>query len=212
MDINATQDDAALSIWAYAISGVFMGLRHAGCAWACWPPLGISLYLVHVAAIAGGLKQPYVEVDIPTAATTLGLIYPAGIFIAVGVGIRVALSAMGWFRHRDGLPVRFFSQTGVIAVLCTGIGLQVFSWSVSPNETLYAAGYSEWRFFGIRTGMAQDEVEKRLGPPLIKVPWENGRTCWMYTRQRTGLSDYWRRWIFMENGKVQDIVSDYWYD
>ncbi|ODT98391.1 MAG: hypothetical protein ABS79_05940 [Planctomycetes bacterium SCN 63-9] len=211
-DVNRTESSSWILL-TLALACVFLGFRHAGLAWICWPPLGLGLYFVHVAAILWGYKQPYVEVDIPNASATLGFVGAAGMLLAIGVATRAAFSAMGWFRP-DGRPFPLFSVHGVINTIGTAIALTIFSWAVTPDGTRYAPGYDEAKFHRIRVGMTEKEVAAILGEPFHKVPWNEkaDRICWMYTVQRTSVSNYWRRWIFVENGKVSDVVSDYFYD
>jgi hypothetical protein len=54
--------DGAWAAWLYAAlaTGVALGFRHAGRAWRCWLPLGISPHMLHLRAIACGFGPPYV--------------------------------------------------------------------------------------------------------------------------------------------------------
>lgn len=81
-------------------------------------------------------------------------------------------------------------------------------------NTLYARGYDEDRFQQIRAGMTSEEVEALVGPPLKKYPWayQPSLVGWCYTDKRRGYGDYWKREVFLEKGKVVDVVSNYWVD
>ena len=55
--------------------------------------------------------------------------------------------------------------------------------------------------------------QDRAITPLRKVDWPgNGMQNWMFSDQVAPTSDYWRRWVFIKDGKVVDLVSDYWWD
>jgi hypothetical protein len=82
--------------------------------------------------------------------------------------------------------------------------------------TIYSARYSESRFKTLRAGMSRDEVEAIVGPPLRKVPWDvltpHEREMWYYSDQHDYTANYWRRWVLFENGKVVDVINDFWLD
>ena len=214
-DIHST-GNPGMSALAYLLAGVALGARHAGTAWLCWPPLGLSLYAVHLAAIAHGYKQPYVEADSVAARATLGMFAEAGLGIALGVGLRLVLSALGWFRRADGSPVRILPRTPrriVATLVVAAILFRFWSWISFDIDTVYSKGFTAGRFRQIRVGMPAEEVESILGPPLDKVDrWGGEIQNWRYTNQALPTSDYWRRWIFMKEGKVERVISDYWWD
>ena len=61
--------------------------------------------------------------------------------------------------------------------------------------------------------MTGDQVEAMMGPPIRKIEWSaDGTRNWMYTEQAAATSDYWRRWIFIKDGKVVVVIQDYWWD
>ncbi|WP_165251743.1 hypothetical protein [Paludisphaera soli] len=81
------------------------------------------------------------------------------------------------------------------------------------RETVYAPGFDQARFDRIGMGTPAVEVEEALGPPLTKYPaGDDGVEVWLYTRQATATSDYWRRWVVFKEGRVDDLMNDYWYD
>ena len=66
---------------------------------------------------------------------------------------------------------------------------------------------------GLVVGMTCSRVEALAGSPLRKVPESvNGPEVWFYSLGETSLDDYWRRWVIFEDGKVSQIMSDYWED
>jgi hypothetical protein len=199
---------------AYFVAGVVLGLRHAGRAFPCWPLLGVSLYAVHVVAIACGRKPPYVEENYRFAEQCLWAIMPSGLGVMAGAGVRVTLAACGEFRRKSGTPVRFLPKTTreiIIAVACIGVGLGCLRQMMFP-PTIYAAGYNESQFHAIREGMTTDQVVSALGQPLQKRSSADGSETWEYSMQYTYTSNYERRWIMFGRGLVQGVVSDYWYD
>jgi len=204
------------SLLAYLLAGVVLGARHAGRAWLCWPPLGLSLYAIHLAAIAHGYKQPYVEANSMEARATLTTFPIAGLGIALGVGLRLALSALGWFRRPDGSPVRILPRTPrrIVATFVVGaILFKLLSWVAFDSETLRAPGFTEFQFRLIHVGMPAEAVEAILGPPLDKVYiWDGETETWRYTNQTVPTGNFHRRWLFIKDGKVERVISDYWWD
>ena len=199
---------------AYFVAAVLLGLRHAGRAISCWPLLGVSLYAVHVVAIACGRKPPYVEENYRFAEQCLWVIIPSGLGIMAGAGFRATLSASGYFRRESGPPVRFFPKSTrevMAAVACISIGLGCLKRMMFP-PTIYAAGYNDARFNAIREGMTPDQVASAVGQPLKKQIGNGSIEIWEYSAQYTYTSNYERRWIVFERGVVQTVVSDYWYD
>ena len=199
---------------AYFVAGALLGLRHAGRAFPCWPLLGVSLYAVHVVAIACGRKPPYVEENYRFAEQCLWVIMPSGLGVMAGAGVRVTFAAFGKFRRKSDIPVRFLPKTTreiIIAVACIGVGLGCLKQMMFP-PTIYAAGYNEAQFHAIRKGMTPDQVVSALGQPLQKQSSADDSEIWKYSEQYTYTSDYERRWIMLEGGLVQDVVSDHWYD
>jgi len=182
---------------------------------ACWPPLGLSLYVVHVIAIACGREPPYVESDYDRATSTLGFYYVSGFGLLLGVGLRNLCRTIGWPERRVGPPVRFFPRSGLQwlflgACLALGAGVHELA---RGSRTVYSSRYDESRFLRVTVGMSAEEVESLVGPPIFKSKVFNSRDeVWHYSQGKTELDDYWRRWIAMSDGKVSQITCDYWYD
>lgn len=82
------------------------------------------------------------------------------------------------------------------------------------DSTVYSEGYSEDHFRRIRVGMTANEVLSLMGEPIQVVPpnqWQSYET-WKYTDQRDYTANFNRRWVFMDRGKVVQVVNDYWID
>jgi hypothetical protein len=212
-DINYAGDPAFV-IAAYFAGGVFLGLRHAGKVSPCWLLLGSSLYLVHVVAIACGRKPPYVEENYRLAENCLWVFVPSGFGLIAGVGVRVALAACGLCRRKVGPRVQFLPKTTrdvLITVALISVGMSCIHRVFFP-PTIYATGYVEAKFNGIRNGMTTEQVKSLLGDPLKKDWSEDGSENWQYSTGYTYTSNYERRWIRVKNGVVTTIINDYWYD
>jgi hypothetical protein len=142
--------------------------------------------------------------------------FPVTFLLVVGVLLRAGLSACGWFRPRDGSLVRVFPRTSrgwLASVAGVAVLITTLRWVSFDRETVYAPGFDQARFDRIGMGTPAVEVEAALGPPLTKYPaGDDGVEVWHYTTGATGTSDYWRRWIFMKDGRVESLVDDYWYD
>ena len=201
---------------AYVVAGLGLGYRHAGRAWPCWVPLGVGLYLAHVAAIAFGRQPPYVEATYAAARWTLLALLPAGLGLALGAGVRWLLAVAGWFRRKDGPSVQLWPRTisGMIVTIAKlAITWSLTRWVLFDSGTMYAPGFSEGRFQEVHAGMTTDQVEAILGPPIGKRDWQTpDNQMWAYTDQASATSNYHRRWIMVESGKVIIVINDYWYD
>lgn len=92
------------------------------------------------------------------------------------------------------------------------------------TTTEYAPGYSDRGFLQIEIGMDENEVEKRLGPPLSVYAVPGGRhgtrnsgaasaplTGWQYSRSPDS-SDYRVRCVLFRDGRVCKVVSEYYFD
>lgn len=214
-DITITAPPPPPSILGYLIAAFILGVRHAGRAWQCLIPLGVSLYIVHVTAIACGLRPPYVEESIPAAAITLSVIYIA----CVGLMAGAAMSGLGHLLvrlmgHKSApspfprLTVRrILAATAAIALL-----IAFGRWLIFDAGTVYAPGFNQAKFESIQLGMTPDQVRAILGPPLHDIEWDTVRRNWTYTEQITATSNYHRRWVFFENDQVTEVVNDYWFD
>jgi len=78
-----------------------------------------------------------------------------------------------------------------------------------PDNTIYADNYSETGFRQIRAGMTSKEVEALIGAPLRKAPYTGGASVWHYTDQYNRTRSFWRRWLVIENDRVEEAVNDY---
>ncbi|WP_435006061.1 hypothetical protein P12x_003733 [Tundrisphaera lichenicola] len=202
--------------YAYLLAGAVLGYRHAGRSWPCWLPLGLSLYVVHVAAIACGYERPFVEKDMLAARDTLPFALVAGIGIAIGASTRFLLAAFGWFRRAGEDPVRLLPRSTkgtMVAVAEFGITLGLIRWIAIDSGTIYSEKYNEARFQQIRVGMTSGQVEALIGRPLYTMDGSGeGNRTWEYSRGAGDTSSYWRRWVMMSGGKVEEVVNDYWWD
>ena len=201
---------------AYLLAGLVLGFRHAGRAWPCWVPLGVGLYIAHIVAIALGRQPPYVEESYLAARQTFFVLPLAGLALALGAGVRWVLALAGWFPRKDGSPVRLWPRTiaGMIAFIAKlAVTWSLTQWALFGSGTQYAPGFSESRFQQVYVGMTTDQVEALLGPPIDKLGWGTpGVQRWAYTNQVSATSNFHRRWVFVEGGKVATVVNDYWYD
>lgn len=212
-----TTNTGDATLIAYLLAGIALGVRHAGRAWSCWPPLGLSLYLVHVAAIACGRRPPYVESDFDAARVTLQFCVPAGLGLGFGTIVRRLLVAFGLFDRTKGPAVRILPRSAkgwLIAVALVGVSLAWLRWVFVDSSTIYSERYDEAKFHTVREGMTASEVEALLGPPIYegKVYESSSERLWAYSRGTSGTSNYWRRWIFVNDGKVESVVADFWWD
>ena len=101
--------------------------------------------------------------------------------------------------------------------------------ALDGDYTVYAEGYSEYRFRSIRVGMSIRQVEEIMGPPLEKGQWQvpsgSGPVTpgvgplddiWCYTRGGKHVpgrtASYWQRAVLFRNGIVWGMDSTYWLD
>ena len=121
--------------------------------------------------------------------------------------------------------VRFTVHRMMVVVAALGIVLtltryvfiedspdQLIAALLHPRSTVYASGYNESRFRAIRIGMAVSQVESLVGSPLERRPawWSSGDDLWLYTRGRTSTGR--RRWVVFRNGKVVEVINDFYVD
>lgn len=100
----------------------------------------------------------------------------------------------------------------MVVIVIAGFSMFAIRHMLFAN-TVYSTGFDEIRFQQVRDGMTSAEVEALVGPPLEKVPWpEEGVVIWLYTDKRYNRGNYWKRDVFMNNGKVDRIISMYWID
>ncbi|AMV36387.1 hypothetical protein [Planctomyces sp. SH-PL62] len=209
--------EGAWATWLYAAfaTGVALGFRHAGRAWRCWLPLGISPYLVQLGAIAYGYGPPYVGEYSYEARGALFMVVPATISLGLGSLIRAGYASYGRYPRPNGEPIAIIPQTRrELAASVAGVAtyVLVMYWALYASQTVYAVGYDEARFRQIVIGMSADDVEELMGPPLRKGRWSSGTEVWFYTLGCSETSSYWRRWVHLEAGRVDAIEGDYWND
>jgi hypothetical protein len=83
--------------------------------------------------------------------------------------------------------------------------------------TVYSEGYSESRFRALRAGMSREEVERVVGQPLGKIPWNQhvpsrDTEMWSYSDRADKTANFWRRWVVFEKGSVVEVINDFWVD
>jgi hypothetical protein len=108
----------------------------------------------------------------------------------------------------------------MILVACLGIScglIRFYLLYIDPFNgfgTIYSKGYSEDHFQMLRIGMTAKQVESILGPPLWKIPRSDDEVVeiWEYSGPPHDEANYWRRWVFIGNGRVEAVVSDFWID
>jgi hypothetical protein len=96
--------------------------------------------------------------------------------------------------------------------LCLGIILRELPFGGNLG-TIYSKDYDETKFRSLRAGMSASEIESIMGQPLKKVPMSgDNHELWYYSDQINVLSSYWRRWVYVRQGKATEIVNEYWVD
>jgi hypothetical protein len=119
---------------------------------------------------------------------------------------------------RQRLTVRkFMTIVSLIAIHLATLRALLIREPVFGYSTFYSAGYSESRFLTLRVGMSGEEVEAIVGQPLRKVPWNqdmgpHDEEMWQYSDRPDYTGNYWRRWVYFENGKVVEVINDFWLD
>jgi hypothetical protein len=101
----------------------------------------------------------------------------------------------------------------LLMVVIAVIGLAMFAVrQMFFSNPVYSAGDDESRFRRVSVAMTSSEVEGLLGPLLRTIPWWPDRdvVCWEYSAKRKGGGNYWRRDVFMKEGKVVEVMS--WYE
>jgi hypothetical protein len=228
IDIHSTSGDWFNSSLAYAVAALALGLRHGRNAWQAWIPLGSSLYLVHLAAIAYGYRPPYVEENASVARACLRGALPVGVALCLGAFIRfvirVGRSSAGRelvTPHQSAFRrISVLRSMVAVAVIALHLAFVRFVVRTDPffgSGTFYSEGYSEARFGSLSVGMTCEEVETIMGPPLRKQPWSQPhepRKCimWQYSDRDDYTANYWRRWVLFEDARVSEVISDFWFD
>jgi outer membrane protein assembly factor BamE (lipoprotein component of BamABCDE complex) len=82
------------------------------------------------------------------------------------------------------------------------------------EATVYANGFSDYKFRSIKVGMKTADLRSVMGPPLKRAPWGSFPEVWFYTDQRTITDNFWRRWVVVDAnaGEVVMIIDDFWDD
>jgi outer membrane protein assembly factor BamE (lipoprotein component of BamABCDE complex) len=82
------------------------------------------------------------------------------------------------------------------------------------EATVYANGFSDYKFRSIKVGMKTADLLSFMGPPLKRAPWGSFPEVWFYTDQRTITDNFWRRWLVVDAnaGEVVMIIDDFWDD
>jgi hypothetical protein len=86
-------------VMVYFGVGLLLGLRHERHSWPCWLPLGIGLYVVHLAAIARGYLPPFLESSPERAIGCFFVLFPSLVGLSIGAFVRYLLGALGWVDH-----------------------------------------------------------------------------------------------------------------
>jgi outer membrane protein assembly factor BamE (lipoprotein component of BamABCDE complex) len=91
---------------------------------------------------------------------------------------------------------------------------QLFLSLLLGESTVYSKGYSEQQFRTLRVGMTAAQVEAIMGPPLWKGthPAFGLPYTWFYTTHEDVTANYKRRWVAFQNGRVVQIINDFWID
>ena len=223
---------------AYLVAGLVLGFRRGADSWACWPLLGASLFVAHVAAIRCGLGSPYVEADLSKAQVTLLVIAPAGLGLAAGALARGVVAIDRQWRAQRGRGLPFVPRTlrgWTLAVAGIGLALGLVRLATLHPQRDHAAGSNEgrfpevrpsmtagrpqgdaaadsWegRFQEVRPGMTASQVEAKLGPPTFKEGSpEGGEEVWKYESGPGDASRDFKRWVFLNRGKVKSTQGDF---
>jgi hypothetical protein len=95
---------------------------------------------------------------------------------------------------------------------------QLFLSLVLGESTVWSKGYSEQRFRAIRVGMTDSQVEAIVGQPLWKVThpdvwfYSGRRGRAFYTNHEDRPTNYRRRLVAFQKGRVVRIINDFWID
>ncbi len=107
----------------------------------------------------------------------------------------------------------------MIGVACLGLGLAGTRFVLRELPfggglgTIYSKDYDETKFCSLRAGMSAREIESIMGHPLKKVQFtgDDHELCY-YSDQTNAVSSFWRRWVYVRQGKATEIINDYWID
>jgi hypothetical protein len=97
--------------------------------------------------------------------------------------------------------------------------------ALEGHSTVYAKGYSEYKFRSLRVGMTARQVEAIMGLPLGRGQWmvHSGSgpittgegildDLWYYTCAGKARGNYWRTEVSFQNGVVYGTDSTYYLD
>ena len=120
-------------------------------------------------------------------------------------------------RPRRSTVARMMVIVAVLSVHLATMRALVFSEPFFGWSTFYSDQYSESAFNSLRVGMTHGEVEAIAGRPLRKAPSNqasgiNHEEMWFYSDRPDPTSNFWRRWVFLKNGKVVTVINDFWVD
>jgi hypothetical protein len=134
------------------------------------------------------------------------------IMLSRGASITLtALKAMGL----PGMTTRRFMVGVAILAICLAF-VRYYFFYVDPFNgfgTIYSQQYSEDKFNSLRAGMTTKQLEAIMGPPLEKIPLNDGTMeHWLYSVPPHYEANYWRRWVLVAKGRVIGVVKDFWVD
>jgi len=90
-------------------------------------------------------------------------------------------------------------------------GIGGIVWRVLLEEdTVWASGYSEDGFRGVRIGMKRSEVHKLLGPPIKSGQWDG--QLWEHWTYSPADTHYQIRDVVFEDDVVVRKIGEYWVD
>ena len=105
------------------------------------------------------------------------------------------------------IPVALFVAALTSAEFKTGLLT-----ALEPEDTIYAAGFSECSFDQVQVGMTEAEVIELLGEPLRKENRESWHH-WVYAGKKPGGDNFRiRQVVFSTNRKVVEVLSDFYVD
>ena len=98
-----------------------------------------------------------------------------------------------------------------LIVIAVSLIITICIWVViiiaNSGDTIYAPGFTEDHFQHISIGMSMDEVENKLGKPLVKYGYD---LVWSYSDMNPGGGGRYknREVIFDKHHRVSRIVSN----
>ena len=126
IDVHSSGESVVWFLLVYLSVAIVLGVRHGARSWQAWIPLGASLFLAHLAAIACGYKPPYVEANAREALAVLFFSWPAAVGLALGATFRLAVDLVLRSRTiwRKGIEPPCDRRTPGDEVTTDGDGLQ----------------------------------------------------------------------------------------